>query len=197
MKFMNVCILFCVMSLLLCFWFTCFHFSPPRFFLFFIWPFLHLFCLLTSVIFLSIYFLFYLFILFFMLSSSVPLYSPSSLLTPVFPSPPFPLFFCLCIHPAPLSSAQITITRGEECVLEDNSQRTKWKVISTTGNEAMVPSVCFTVPPPNQDAMDTASKWDTYVKHNTEHNWCFCECKQQNNKSWCGCFSGLQRGLKK
>ncbi|XP_078124535.1 microtubule-actin cross-linking factor 1 isoform X12 [Sander vitreus] len=53
---------------------------------------------------------------------------------------------------------EITITRGEECVLEDNSQRTKWKVISTTGNEAMVPSVCFTVPPPNQEAMDTASK---------------------------------------
>ncbi|XP_073339006.1 microtubule-actin cross-linking factor 1 [Pagrus major] len=53
---------------------------------------------------------------------------------------------------------EITITRGEECVLEDNSQRTKWKVISPTGNEAMVPSVCFTVPPPNQEAMDTASR---------------------------------------
>ncbi|XP_068566976.1 microtubule-actin cross-linking factor 1 isoform X17 [Cebidichthys violaceus] len=53
---------------------------------------------------------------------------------------------------------EITITRGEECVLEDNSQRTKWKVISTTGNEAMVPSVCFTVPPPNQEAIDTASR---------------------------------------
>ncbi|XP_034747892.1 microtubule-actin cross-linking factor 1 isoform X18 [Etheostoma cragini] len=56
------------------------------------------------------------------------------------------------------TNVQITITRGEECVLEDNSQRTKWKVISTTGNEAMVPSVCFTVPPPNHEAMDTASK---------------------------------------
>ncbi|KAM7373560.1 hypothetical protein PAMP_008402 [Pampus punctatissimus] len=53
---------------------------------------------------------------------------------------------------------EITITRGEECVLEDNSQRTKWKVISPTGNEAMVPSVCFTVPPPNQEAVDTASR---------------------------------------
>ncbi|XP_069572874.1 microtubule-actin cross-linking factor 1, isoforms 1/2/3/4 isoform X10 [Brachyistius frenatus] len=53
---------------------------------------------------------------------------------------------------------EITITRGEECVLEDNSQRTKWKVISPTGNEAMVPSVCFTVPPPNQEAIDTASR---------------------------------------
>ncbi|XP_038580127.1 microtubule-actin cross-linking factor 1 isoform X13 [Micropterus salmoides] len=56
------------------------------------------------------------------------------------------------------TNVQITISRGEECVLEDNSQRTKWKVISPTGNEAMVPSVCFTVPPPNQEAIDTASR---------------------------------------
>ncbi|KAJ3609545.1 hypothetical protein NHX12_024065 [Muraenolepis orangiensis] len=54
---------------------------------------------------------------------------------------------------------EITISRGEECVLEDNSQRTKWKVISPSGNEAMVPSVCFTVPPPNQEAIDTASRY--------------------------------------
>ncbi|KAM3595755.1 uncharacterized protein V6R79_002337 [Siganus canaliculatus] len=53
---------------------------------------------------------------------------------------------------------EITISRGEECVLEDNSQRTKWKVISPTGNEAMVPSVCFTVPPPNQEATNTAGR---------------------------------------
>ncbi|TNN50810.1 Microtubule-actin cross-linking factor 1, isoforms 1/2/3/5 [Liparis tanakae] len=57
-----------------------------------------------------------------------------------------------------LQDSMITIARGEECVLEDNSQRTKWKVISPTGNEAMVPSVCFTVPPPNQEATDTAGR---------------------------------------
>ncbi|XP_040910092.1 microtubule-actin cross-linking factor 1 isoform X11 [Toxotes jaculatrix] len=56
------------------------------------------------------------------------------------------------------TNVQITISRGEECVLEDNSQRTKWKVISPTGNEAMVPSVCFSIPPPNQEAIDTASR---------------------------------------
>uniref|UniRef100_A0A1A8E5J5 Microtubule-actin crosslinking factor 1 n=2 Tax=Nothobranchius kadleci TaxID=1051664 RepID=A0A1A8E5J5_NOTKA len=56
------------------------------------------------------------------------------------------------------TSVQITVNRGEECVLQDNSQRTKWKVISPTGNEAMVPSVCFTVPPPNQEAIDTAAR---------------------------------------
>ncbi|KAF7691262.1 hypothetical protein HF521_011559 [Silurus meridionalis] len=53
---------------------------------------------------------------------------------------------------------EITVSKGEECVLEDNSQRTKWKIISPTGNEAMVPSVCFTVPPPNQEAIDAASR---------------------------------------
>uniref|UniRef100_A0A3B3ZE18 Uncharacterized protein n=1 Tax=Periophthalmus magnuspinnatus TaxID=409849 RepID=A0A3B3ZE18_9GOBI len=53
---------------------------------------------------------------------------------------------------------EITINSGEECVLEDNTHRTKWKVISPTGNEAMVPSVCFTIPPPNQDAIDTAAR---------------------------------------
>ncbi|KAJ7304445.1 hypothetical protein JRQ81_012006, partial [Phrynocephalus forsythii] len=53
---------------------------------------------------------------------------------------------------------EITICRNEECVLEDNSQRTKWKVISPTGNEAMVPSVCFLVPPPNKEALDVASR---------------------------------------
>ncbi|XP_034560537.1 microtubule-actin cross-linking factor 1 [Notolabrus celidotus] len=53
---------------------------------------------------------------------------------------------------------EITISRAEECVLEDNSQRTKWKVISPSGNEAMVPSVCFTIPPPNQEAIETAGR---------------------------------------
>ncbi|OWK04762.1 MACF1, partial [Cervus elaphus hippelaphus] len=53
---------------------------------------------------------------------------------------------------------EITICKNDECVLEDNSQRTKWKVISPTGNEAMVPSVCFLIPPPNKDAVETASR---------------------------------------
>ncbi|XP_010280301.1 PREDICTED: microtubule-actin cross-linking factor 1-like, partial [Phaethon lepturus] len=53
---------------------------------------------------------------------------------------------------------EITICRNDECVLEDNSQRTKWKVISPTGNEAMVPSVCFLIPPPNREAIEMASR---------------------------------------
>ncbi|XP_069873335.1 dystonin isoform X5 [Dipodomys merriami] len=53
---------------------------------------------------------------------------------------------------------EITIYKDDECVLANNSHRAKWRVISPTGNEAMVPSVCFTVPPPNKDAVDFANR---------------------------------------
>ncbi|XP_040284525.1 dystonin isoform X12 [Bufo bufo] len=53
---------------------------------------------------------------------------------------------------------EITIYKDDECVLASNSHRAKWKVISPTGNEAMVPSVCFTVPPPNKEAVDSANR---------------------------------------
>ncbi|XP_061845542.1 dystonin isoform X20 [Colius striatus] len=53
---------------------------------------------------------------------------------------------------------EITIYKDDECVLANNSHRGKWKVISPSGNEAMVPSVCFTVPPPNKEAIDTANR---------------------------------------
>uniref|UniRef100_A0A2K6H048 Dystonin n=1 Tax=Propithecus coquereli TaxID=379532 RepID=A0A2K6H048_PROCO len=54
---------------------------------------------------------------------------------------------------------EITIYKDDECVLANNSHRAKWKVISPTGNEAMVPSVCFTVPPPNKEAVDLANRF--------------------------------------
>ncbi|KAF7658665.1 hypothetical protein LDENG_00009540 [Lucifuga dentata] len=53
---------------------------------------------------------------------------------------------------------EITIYKDDECVLASNSHRAKWKVISPAGNEAMVPSVCFTVPPPNKEAADVAAR---------------------------------------
>ncbi|KAM9616198.1 dystonin isoform 14-T15 [Morphnus guianensis] len=53
---------------------------------------------------------------------------------------------------------EITIYKDDECVLANNSHRAKWKVISPSGNEAMVPSVCFSVPPPNKEAIDTANR---------------------------------------
>uniref|UniRef100_A0A8C2BB84 Dystonin n=1 Tax=Cyprinus carpio TaxID=7962 RepID=A0A8C2BB84_CYPCA len=53
---------------------------------------------------------------------------------------------------------EITINKEDECILVSNSHRAKWKVISPCGNEAMVPSVCFSVPPPNKEATEMASR---------------------------------------
>uniref|UniRef100_A0A3B4WFJ4 Dystonin n=1 Tax=Seriola lalandi dorsalis TaxID=1841481 RepID=A0A3B4WFJ4_SERLL len=53
---------------------------------------------------------------------------------------------------------EITIYKEDECVLANNSHRAKWKIINPAGNEAMVPSVCFTVPPPNKEAVDMATR---------------------------------------
>uniref|UniRef100_A0A3B3HYJ8 SH3 domain-containing protein n=1 Tax=Oryzias latipes TaxID=8090 RepID=A0A3B3HYJ8_ORYLA len=57
---------------------------------------------------------------------------------------------------------EITIYKDDECVLANNSHRAKWKVINPAGNEAMVPSVCFTVPPPNKEAIDMATTEQLY-----------------------------------
>ncbi|XP_061772372.1 plectin isoform X25 [Nerophis ophidion] len=56
---------------------------------------------------------------------------------------------------------EITVHKGDEHALLNNSQPFKWKVLSHTGQEAVVPSVCFLVPPVNKDAMDSVSGLDT------------------------------------
>ncbi|CAB1345703.1 unnamed protein product [Coregonus sp. 'balchen'] len=47
---------------------------------------------------------------------------------------------------------EITVHRGDECALIDNSQPYKWKVQNPKGSEATVPSICFLVPPTNKVA---------------------------------------------
>ncbi|KAM8847464.1 plectin isoform 13-T14 [Synchiropus picturatus] len=56
---------------------------------------------------------------------------------------------------------EITVHKGDECTLVNNSQPDKWKVRTHSGNEAMVPSVCFIVPPVNKEAMDSVSSLDS------------------------------------
>ncbi|XP_061529836.1 plectin-like isoform X4 [Phycodurus eques] len=56
---------------------------------------------------------------------------------------------------------EITVHKGDECALLNNSQPFKWKVLSHSGHEATVPSVCFLVPPVNKDAMDSVSSLET------------------------------------
>lgn len=60
-------------------------------------------------------------------------------------------------------NTQITVHKGDECALLNNSQPFKWKVLNRDGNEAVVPSVCFMVPPVNKEALDSVSR----SAHNT------------------------------
>uniref|UniRef100_A0A8C7SWM8 Plectin n=1 Tax=Oncorhynchus mykiss TaxID=8022 RepID=A0A8C7SWM8_ONCMY len=56
---------------------------------------------------------------------------------------------------------ELTVHRGEECVLLDNSQPYKWKVQNPKGSKATVPSICFLVPPTNNEAVSGVSGLDT------------------------------------
>ncbi|KAK7099742.1 hypothetical protein V1264_022800 [Littorina saxatilis] len=60
---------------------------------------------------------------------------------------------------------EVTIQKGEECFLVNNNQPIKWKVKTSTGMEAEVPSVCFIMPPPNQDATDYANRLKRQYDH--------------------------------
>ncbi|XP_073399403.1 plectin isoform X2 [Dendrobates tinctorius] len=56
---------------------------------------------------------------------------------------------------------EITIHKGDECLLINNSQPDKWKVLNTGGSDSVVPSVCFVVPPPNKEALDAVSRLES------------------------------------
>ncbi|XP_035387106.1 plectin isoform X6 [Electrophorus electricus] len=56
---------------------------------------------------------------------------------------------------------EITVHKGDECALLNNSQPHKWKVLNRSGSEATVPSVCFLVPPVNKEALESVSNLDT------------------------------------
>lgn len=53
----------------------------------------------------------------------------------------------------------MTVHKGDECQLVGPAQPFHWKVVSSCGSEAAVPSVCFLVPPPNQEAQEAVSRW--------------------------------------
>ncbi|XP_051811464.1 plectin a isoform X6 [Acanthochromis polyacanthus] len=55
---------------------------------------------------------------------------------------------------------EITVHRGDECALLNNSQPYKWKVLNDKGSEASVPSICFLVPPTNKDAVNSVAGLD-------------------------------------
>ncbi|XP_034159712.1 desmoplakin-A isoform X3 [Pangasianodon hypophthalmus] len=56
------------------------------------------------------------------------------------------------------------ILKGNEAILRDNSQRSKWNVAGPGGLEMLIPSVCVLIPPPNPHCLDLASKNEKYYE---------------------------------
>ena len=70
---------------------------------------------------------------------------------------------CVCVCVCGWVGVQMTIVKGEDCTLLDNSRRIRWRVRNSAGIEGLVPAICFYIPPPNKDAEELAKK---YVMHN-------------------------------
>nr|XP_033936274.1 desmoplakin-like [Pseudochaenichthys georgianus] len=57
---------------------------------------------------------------------------------------------------------QKVICKGDEAILNNNSQRSKWDIIGPGGLDMSVPSVCLIVPPPNPLGTSLANKNEQY-----------------------------------
>ncbi|XP_051045122.1 plectin isoform X4 [Phodopus roborovskii] len=53
---------------------------------------------------------------------------------------------------------EVTVHKGDQCQLVGPAQPFHWKVLSGSSSEAAVPSVCFLVPPPNQEAQEAVTR---------------------------------------
>ncbi|XP_029309011.1 desmoplakin-A isoform X2 [Cottoperca gobio] len=59
---------------------------------------------------------------------------------------------------------QIGILKGNEGILKDNSQRSKWLVTGPGGLDMLIPSVCLLIPPPNPLSIGLANKNEQYYE---------------------------------
>ncbi|XP_072535471.1 desmoplakin-B isoform X2 [Salminus brasiliensis] len=59
---------------------------------------------------------------------------------------------------------QKVICKGDEGILKDNSERSKWHVTGPGGLDMQVPSVCLLVPPPNPLSISLANKNEQYYE---------------------------------
>ncbi|XP_044076568.1 desmoplakin-like isoform X2 [Siniperca chuatsi] len=56
------------------------------------------------------------------------------------------------------------ILKGNEGILKDNSQRSKWLVTGPGGMDMLIPSVCLMIPPPNPLSIGLANKNEQYYE---------------------------------
>lgn len=59
---------------------------------------------------------------------------------------------------------QKIVHKGDECILKDNNERSKWYVTGPGGVDMLVPSVGLIIPPPNPLAVDLSCKIEQYYE---------------------------------
>ncbi|XP_077348281.1 desmoplakin isoform X4 [Lithobates pipiens] len=59
---------------------------------------------------------------------------------------------------------QKVIHKGDECILKNNSQRSKWNVTGPGGLDMVVPSVSLIIPPPNPEAVDLSTNIEKFYE---------------------------------
>ena len=55
-------------------------------------------------------------------------------------------------------NSEISIQKDEVCTIRDNSNKLKWKVTNSRGQQGEAPGVMFLLTPPDQEAIETAEK---------------------------------------
>lgn len=68
-----------------------------------------------------------------------------------------PRYPWLPFHPCFFAWQKI-VHKGDECILKDNNERSKWYVTGPGGVDMLVPSVGLIIPPPNPLAVDLSCK---------------------------------------
>ncbi|XP_029446471.1 desmoplakin isoform X2 [Rhinatrema bivittatum] len=59
---------------------------------------------------------------------------------------------------------QKVVHKGDECILKNNTERSKWHVTGPGGLDMLVPSVGLIIPPPNPLAVDLSTKIEQYYE---------------------------------
>uniref|UniRef100_G3TU65 Desmoplakin n=1 Tax=Loxodonta africana TaxID=9785 RepID=G3TU65_LOXAF len=59
---------------------------------------------------------------------------------------------------------QKIVRKGDECILKDNNERSKWYVTGPGGVDMLVPSVSLIIPPPNPLAVGLSGKIEQYYE---------------------------------
>ncbi|XP_039566789.1 plectin [Passer montanus] len=57
---------------------------------------------------------------------------------------------------------EVTVHKNDACALVNHAQPQQWRVLSAAGSEAIVPSVCFLLPPPNKEALDAVHRLESH-----------------------------------